>query len=172
MSRRAGLATRLFWRSVNRLGWFCWWCVERCEDVLIGNTALSAYRAARESGYEVDACLRASELIDSRKGQLFLALGDDHVASKIVAMSHQMRRTAAQRKLVASVVATDVDYALIGELPCACVVAVDLQPTEMTFVEYESRGYTVKKVTRDEALRLLYASNCQHAQQWKESSHG
>ena len=138
--------------------------------MLIGNAALSAYRAARESGYEVDACSRASEVIGSRERQLFLALGDDHIAIKIGGMSAQMRRIAAQRRLVASVVAGDADYALIGELPCACVVAVDLQPTEMTFVEYKSRGYTVKKVTRDEALRLLYASNCQHSQEWIAAS--
>ena len=117
MSQRAGMVTRLFWRSVNRFGWFCWWCLERSEDVLIGNAALSAYRAARESGYEVDACSRASEVIGSRERQLFLALGDDHIAIKIGGMSAQMRRIAAQRSLVASVVAADADYALIGELP-------------------------------------------------------
>lgn len=55
-----------------------------------------------------------------------------------------------------------VSRALIGRLPCGCVVAADLDNCPRSAAEYVKRGYAIETVTRDEAKRLIRESNCQH----------
>lgn len=44
---------------------------------------------------------------------------------------------------------------MVGKLACGCVVAVDMDDTPEGRADYESRGYTVELVTKDESRKAF-----------------
>jgi len=54
------------------------------------------------------------------------------------------------------------DLALVGFKSCGCAVAVDLDRSNSSAIEYVRRGYEIRTMPAADAIALLKASNCMH----------